>query len=262
MSHVWKHSLAKSGDLLVQLAIADFADDDGNAYPSIPTLGKKARLCDRQVKRSLQNLERLGELKVLRGKGPHGTNRYKLTSDIMSRDKLSLWVTFETGGGDIFGKKGVTSTSPNPSEETIRRNRHSPRVSGFGRFWELYPRKKSLGDAEKAWKALKPDEQLQDRITDAIEQAMTSAEWRKDGGQFIPYPATWLRAKGWEDELSVSGYRASPTTCAEKILNSNGRGFDLCGTPIDKTQPEPGLPFCTKHLQRRLQLKGRLEGQP
>ena len=25
-------------------------------------------------------------------------------------------------------------------------------------------------------------------------------DWLKDGGQFIPYPASWLRAARWEDE--------------------------------------------------------------
>lgn len=71
---------------------------------------------------------------------------------------------------------------------------------GFQKFWEVYPKKKSKGQAEKAWIALKPDQQLHNRIYDALEQAKTSEEWIKDGGRFIPYPATWLRAKGWEDE--------------------------------------------------------------
>ena len=255
MSHVWKHSLAKSGDLLVQLAIADFAGDDGNAYPSIPPLGKRSRLCDRQVKRSLQNLEHLGELKVLRGKGPHGTNRYKLSSDIMSRDKLSRGVTSDPGGGDIHGKEGVTPTSPNPSEETIRRNRHSPRVSGFDKFWEIYPRKKSKGDAERAWKALNPDEQLQDRITNAIERAVTSAEWRKDGGQFTPYPATWLRAKGWEDELSTShpssfhagqrtnGYSLEPDHCVARYKSDGSQYLKTCGRPLVAGEKK----YCREH---------------
>lgn len=70
----------------------------------------------------------------------------------------------------------------------------------FSEFWQAYPRKKSKGDAEKAWLKLKPDEQLHDRIIFAVEQAKTSVEWQKDGGQFIPYPASWLNAKGWEDD--------------------------------------------------------------
>lgn len=73
----------------------------------------------------------------------------------------------------------------------------------FEDFWELYPKKRSKGQAEKAWKNIKPDEQLHDRIFRALEQAKTSAEWKKDGGQFIPYPASWLNAKGWEDELQI-----------------------------------------------------------
>jgi hypothetical protein len=257
MDHVWKHSLAKSGDLLVQLAIADYADDDGNAYPSIPALGKKSRLSDRQVKRSLRNLEHLGELKVLRGKGPHGTNRYRLSSDIMSRDKLSRGVTSETGGGDIYGKKGVTPMSPNPSEETIRRNRHSPRVSGFERFWETYPRKMSKGDAEKAWKVLAPDEELQSRIGEAIERAKNSAEWRKDGGRFIPYPATWLRAKGWEDELVpfalpsfphsqlTNGHSLESASCIARYKDAGSPYIKTCGKPL-----MPGEKYCSDHALR------------
>ena len=27
-------------------------------------------------------------------------------------------------------------------------------------------------------------------------------EWKKDGGKYIPHPATWLRARGWEDEYT------------------------------------------------------------
>jgi hypothetical protein len=32
--------------------------------------------------------------------------------------------------------------------------------------------------------------------------ATRSEDWTKEGGQYIPYPATWLNAKGWEDEYS------------------------------------------------------------
>lgn len=75
---------------------------------------------------------------------------------------------------------------------------------GFDLFWEQYPKKKSKGQAERAWKAIKPDQQLQDRILHALEQAKTSDQWQKERGEFIPYPATWLNAKGWEDEHKVT----------------------------------------------------------
>ena len=74
-------------------------------------------------------------------------------------------------------------------------------ASAFGVFWAAYPKKRSKGQAEKAWTALKPSEQLQGQILAALKRAVTSVEWAKDGGRFIPHAATWLRAKGWEDEL-------------------------------------------------------------
>ena len=75
---------------------------------------------------------------------------------------------------------------------------------GFERFWLAYPKKKSKGDAEKAWAKLKPDESLHDRILDALERAKTSAEWCREGGRYIPYPASWLNSKGWEDEPTLA----------------------------------------------------------
>lgn len=71
----------------------------------------------------------------------------------------------------------------------------------FSEFWSAYPRKKSKGAAEKAWLKIKPDEQLHATILAAVKRATTSADWQKDGGHFVPYPATWLNAKGWEDEI-------------------------------------------------------------
>ncbi|HOG17671.1 MAG TPA: replication protein [Syntrophales bacterium] len=70
----------------------------------------------------------------------------------------------------------------------------------FEAFWTAYPKKKSKGQAEKAFFRTNPDEQLAAVMMAAIERAKTSEEWLKDGGQFIPYPATWLNARGWEDE--------------------------------------------------------------
>lgn len=75
-------------------------------------------------------------------------------------------------------------------------------ICAFEKFWTVYPKKRSKGQAEKAWDKIKPDEQLQNRITQSLEQAKTSDDWTKDGGKYIPYPATWLNAKGWEDEYN------------------------------------------------------------
>ena len=80
--------------------------------------------------------------------------------------------------------------------------------SAFALFWLAYPKKKSKGVAERAWATINPDEQLAERICAAVERAKTSADWLNEGGKYIPHPATWLRAKGWEDEIKAPGRAA------------------------------------------------------
>jgi len=75
--------------------------------------------------------------------------------------------------------------------------------ASFDAFWAEYPKKKSKGDAEKAWTAINPDEHLADTILQAVQRAKTSDQWLKNAGQFIPYPASWLRDKGWLDDESA-----------------------------------------------------------
>ena len=72
-------------------------------------------------------------------------------------------------------------------------------TSAFASFWLAYPRKKNKAIAEKAFAKLRPDAELLQTILKAVEGARESADWRKSDGQFIPHPATWINARGWED---------------------------------------------------------------
>ena len=74
----------------------------------------------------------------------------------------------------------------------------------FARFWKAYPKKRSKGQAERVFFRIDPDEQLLATMVATIERAMTSEDWQKEGGKYIPYPATWLGARGWEDEIVPS----------------------------------------------------------
>jgi hypothetical protein len=78
---------------------------------------------------------------------------------------------------------------------------------GFERFWEAYPRKQAKPAAAKAFARLRADDALLARILSAIAQQSASEQWQRDGGQFIPMPATWLNGRRWEDAplAAVSG---------------------------------------------------------
>jgi len=73
MARVWAHSQTAGGELLVLLALADFANDAGECWPSIPVLARKARLTERQTRRVLTKLEEAGEIRKSQSTG--GRNR-------------------------------------------------------------------------------------------------------------------------------------------------------------------------------------------
>lgn len=77
-------------------------------------------------------------------------------------------------------------------------------MDDFEQFWKQYPRKVAKGDARKAWDQtarIRPPLTL---LLAAVEAHKQQDQWLKDGGQFIPYPATWLRAERWSDELEIN----------------------------------------------------------
>ena len=75
----------------------------------------------------------------------------------------------------------------------------------FDKFWNAYPKKKSKGVVEKWFTKNKPSEDLVNEMIDKINLLKTTEQWKKNNGQYIPYPSTWLNAKGWEDEISSDG---------------------------------------------------------
>ena len=72
----------------------------------------------------------------------------------------------------------------------------------FAAFWQAYPNKTGKGAAEKAWQKAKVNGHLPE-ILAAIGAQKASEKWRKDGGQFIPNPATWINQRRWEDQVGV-----------------------------------------------------------
>jgi DNA-binding MarR family transcriptional regulator len=75
MSAVWKHSKARGSHLLLLLAIADHAADDGYAWPGMTSLAKKVRMSRRHVIRMIEAIEKTGELHVERN-NDHEVNKY------------------------------------------------------------------------------------------------------------------------------------------------------------------------------------------
>jgi len=66
----------------------------------------------------------------------------------------------------------------------------------FESFWEAYPRK--VGK-QKAWEAFQAVQAAPERLLYALTQQKRWEQWQREGGRFIPNPATWLSEGRWED---------------------------------------------------------------
>ena len=90
-------------------------------------------------------------------------------------------------------------------DEKRREKKDPPLVPpAFEQFWAAYPNKKAKAEARRAWTKRKPDDALVSRILGALENQKAGDDWTREGGRFIPHPATWLNGARWEDEASHS----------------------------------------------------------
>lgn len=119
MARVWERSKHEGTSLLMLLAIADFADDAGHAYPAVRTLAAKCRCGERNTQTILARLRKSGELEIRANEGPKGTNLYRvvLAEGVQKTAPLKNSAPVQAlsrGGAKAFAK-GVQGAAPEPS---------------------------------------------------------------------------------------------------------------------------------------------------
>ena len=111
---------------------------------------------------------------------------------------------------DITCSRNPIQSNPNPNQSESNPNPNPIQIyGGFDEFWQAYPKKVKKPDAEKAWKQVEGCKHVAEIIA-AVQESKKSASWGKDGGQYIPYPASWLRGRRWEDEIETGPVDGSP----------------------------------------------------
>ncbi len=84
MNRIWDKSQATGTPLVVLLALADRADEDGICWPGVDWIAERARLQPRQARNVLRSLEASGEMITVNQRGRNQTNRYLITSGLDS----------------------------------------------------------------------------------------------------------------------------------------------------------------------------------
>lgn len=117
-TYIWKTTKQKGNALVVLLALADYADKDGLAWPKIESLAAKARMSTRTVYRVLNQLKASGDILIMEGVNHWTANHYQIVglSDLIcqgggdnSGNEVS---TICQGGTDNVGRGEVTTLSP------------------------------------------------------------------------------------------------------------------------------------------------------
>lgn len=83
LTAIWKDPPCGRGELLCLLAIADNADDNGYAWPSIETIAHKSKMSERGARKCIAKLSDAGLLVVKIGGGRGKSNSYQITTNGM-----------------------------------------------------------------------------------------------------------------------------------------------------------------------------------
>lgn len=198
------------------------------AWPSIKGLARDIGASKTAVKSSLNILEELGVITRVQ----RFSNNEKIAT-------LYIWHPWRIDGWDDSAmrrredaergysrEEGVATSTPAPEPVAVPEAPAKPAekpADGFTEWWPHYPKKVKKLDAEKAYKAALKRGVTPKELLDGLQRQ--KAAWKAKGTepQYIPYPATWLRAGSWEDELDT------PTSATE--------------TPAPAVNPDTGKPL-------------------
>jgi arylsulfatase A-like enzyme len=129
----------------------------------------------------------------------------------------------------IANERQQTSTNVNdcPQKEKEKEKEKEKKKEEellFARFWDAYPKHTAKAAARKAFDKVNPDAAKVETMLSAIEKQKASAQWQENGGQFIPYPATWLNQNRWEDELPKQTAGNGKTVVAQQYTQRDYTG--------------------------------------
>lgn len=217
---IWMWSKQKGAHLLLLVAIGDYANAEGIAWPSIASLSKRTRMSARYVQKMLREIESDGELEIIKRTNTSNVYRVRIqrpiNAELPGEPRFTPPLIPSSRPPDPEFTLGVIPVSPNPSVDpsTIRDDMTMVAES----IYHAYPKRVGKQGAIKAIKkalALKPAEAL---LKASRLYAEAVATWPESDRVYIPHPATWFNRGSYEDDPQ-NWKRNDPHQ------KSNGRGF-------------------------------------
>lgn len=185
----------------------------GQLVTSLSTLSTSSGLSIQQTKTALKHLISTGEITN------ESTPEYRIitivkydeyqspTKHLTNKQQTTNKQSNKHETNDLTSDQQQYNNNNNINNGTMEQGNNESLRSlpdRFEDFWSAYPRKTDKAGARKAFEKLNPDEELLTDMVIAIGKQKNSQQWLESGGRFIPYPASWLNHRRWEDEVQTA----------------------------------------------------------
>lgn len=207
MTKVWDHGPEKQSHLLVLLALADYANDEGQCWPSMASIAKKARITERGARKIVRELEGNGWLSINISGGRNGTNVYIINPEQCSprndvppeQECINPEQPFRGGRNSGSGEPSYNHQEPSFLSIDHPAPKSKP-TDFFAEFWDRYPKRVGKADAHKAYiRAMKKI--THDDLMFALSERLPALEAREK--KYRPNPSTWLNQERWQDDIDT-----------------------------------------------------------
>jgi hypothetical protein len=140
-------------------------------------------------------------------------NRDRRNSERGTTERRTVGTTAGTTRGTPAEKPRPDTEIEIDTDTEKNKDRASRSDERFESWWMAYPKKTGKGAALKAFTKIRPTDETLRLMLTALDWQRTQPQWTKDGGAYIPNPATYLNQSRWEDEPFFT-----ETTPAEKSI--------------------------------------------
>lgn len=215
MSRVWDAGPLMQSERFVLLALADYANDAGECWPSISAIGSKVCLSERAVQTVIRRLEAGGWLAIQTGNGRRGCNQYLIKTPQHLHPAASAPPPQQTAQTPQQTAQNPAASAPEPSRTIIepsvvlvapKKERPRRRIP---ENWT--PSDRNIADAEARQFSAKDIHREADRFRDYH---------RSKGTTFADWDAGW---RTWLGNARQFGPKPDATIVAINVAARNPR---------------------------------------
>ena len=172
MSRVWENGPGKQAERFVLLAIADYANDEGECWPSIAGICRKTCMSERGVQTIIRRLQADGWLDIETGKGRRNCNLYTVKNPAPHAPRTTCAPHMDAQ------TPHMDAESPAPHAPEPSYNHQEPSLFGDDAPKVKKPRRKPEVELPEGWV---PNDR---NIQDAADRGMSQTEIDHEADSF------------------------------------------------------------------------------